>query len=159
MKKVFLLLTASLGLFSCTENSNTITKIPNVEMTCATSPCQSAQNSGSKDAYVIITLSGCAPDQVDLDAVASGSTTASCLSSVSCTGTVSSWRDRNGNAITEMISTSYYICSRINFDNTIGASSGDEYSEVRKYIISDDPVIAGNSSWGVDYFSRSGNND
>lgn len=152
MKKgIFLLL--SLAFFgACTENSTTLTDIPSVEMECGTTVCQAA--SGAKDAIAIISLSGCAPDQVDLESVASGSVTGTC-NGTTCTATVNDWKDRNGNAITQIISRSYYICSRFNLDGVVGPSAGDEFSEVRKTIVSNDPIDANNGTWGLSYFSRS----
>ena len=152
MRKYFLLLPCGRFLAACAKSGTGSTTIPEISLDCTTVKCKSAL--GTYSAVTIISRSGCAPDQVELDPIAVGSIGNMICGSTGCTGTISSWADNNGSPITSMDSNSYYVCSRIDLDRDDLVDVGDEYSELRITIESATTISAVGGDWGVSYFSK-----
>ncbi len=141
----FLFLTATLGVLSGCESSGDGTQVdaPNIDIVCSTSKCTSGLP--SKDAYVVLSLSGCAPDQIGFDTIASGTTQLLCTGG-SCRGTVT-------NVTPDTISArSYYVCGWVDVNDDSLQNSADAFAEDNTYI-SGSPLSL--TSWSVTYsFSR-----
>lgn len=151
MRYVFLMLLAAFALAGCeSTGSGEPVDIPDVNFNCTTTLCR--DESGLRDAVVVFSLSGCAPDQINFNSVATGTASASC-SAGGCTGRVSNWRDATtGVAMTQIPARSYEVCGWIDLDND--AKDGDDaFAE-------DDVFVSALTSidltdWSVTYsFSR-----
>lgn len=130
------------------ESSGDGTKIdvPDVQIACSTSKCTSG--SPSKDAYVVLSLSGCAPDQIGYDTVASGSTQLLCTGG-SCHGTVTNITPSS------VASRSYYVCGWIDVNDDSTQNSADAFSEDFLFVSGSTLTL---SNWSVTYsFSRARN--
>lgn len=151
MKKLFLTVSTCILLSACGKDDTSVATIPEVDLSCGTSPCRGA--SGSYDTVTAITTQGCAPDQIDSDIAAVGTTSVSCNAS-GCTGQVSSWKDSDGTTITSIPAGTYYVCTWIDFNNDSVKNNTDEFSELRESIISASNIDADSATWGVTYASR-----
>jgi hypothetical protein len=143
------------GLTGCGLNSEGAIDIPDVDMSCTTARCQINSSPNGRDAVSVITTEGCAPDQIDSNSIASGTTTVSCTVSNGCTGSVTSWRDKNGVPIAQITASTYYVCNWIDLNNNGVKNEGvDEFSELREAIYSASNIEANSPTWGVTYASR-----
>lgn len=139
--KLFFLLYTLLFLNACeSTGSGVVVDAPNVDISCSSSKCAIA---GFIDAYVVLTLSGCAENQIGFESVASGTEQLLCSGS-SCTGTLNSWTPSS------IESRSYYICGWIDIDNNGVKNSADAFSEDELFI-SGSPLTMTN--WSVTYSS------
>lgn len=141
---IFFLCASLLALAGC-ESSGDGTKVdaPNVDIRCNTSKCTSG--AVNKDAYVVLSLSGCAPDQIGFDTVASGSVQLICTGG-GCTGTVTNITPDN------FTSRSYYVCGWIDVNDDGVQNSTDAFSEDNVFVSGSTLSI---TSWSVTYtFSR-----
>lgn len=131
---------AAVIFFTACESTGTGVGIetPRVDITCSNSKCNV---SGFKDAYVVITKSGCSANQIDFESVATGAIQLLCTSS-SCSGTLSSW------SASSIESRSYYVCGWIDINDNSVKDSADAFSE--DYIfLSGSPLTMTN--WSVTY--------
>lgn len=110
---------------------------PNTDISCSTSKCSV---SGVRDVVINLTLSGCSPDQIGFENIATGSGEVLCNGS-SCTGTVREWSPAT------FASRTYYVCGWIDADPGI-KSANDAFSESQIYI-SGSPLSI--SNWSVTY--------
>ena len=139
--KLFFLLYTLVLLNACeSSGSGVVVNAPNVDISCSSSKCAIA---GFIDAYVVLTLSGCAENQIGFESVASGTEQLLCSGS-SCTGRLNSWTPSS------IESRSYYICGWIDIDNNGVKNSADAFSEDELFI-SGSPLTMTN--WSVTYSS------
>lgn len=117
---------------------------PDVFIDCSTAKCTSG--STSKDGYVVLSLSGCAPDQIGFDTVASGNVQLLCTAGA-CRGTVTNLTPSS------FSSRSYYVCGWIDVNDDSVQNSVDAFAEDYLFV-SGSPLTI--SNWSVSYtFSRS----
>lgn len=128
VKNILFLFLWSLATLSCeSAGTGTPVPIPDVEIDCTVANCTAA--TGSFEVVINVTRSGCAVDQIDLDPVITGTVNVICAGSSGCSGTVSSWRDNNGNTVTEVISSTYSICGWIDLDNSSIKNPNDAFAD------------------------------
>ena len=112
-RSVFLLLVVALfsGVTACdSDGTGAQVPLPLVDILCVGGKCSIA---GTRDVVTNLTLSGCDPQQIDFEPVATGTGTVSCNGS-RCTGTVSQW------SASTVEGRSYYVCGWIDInDNAI----------------------------------------
>lgn len=139
MRWIFLL--TGLGFISACESTGSGVTIdaPMVDLNCSTSKCAVA---GFRDAYVVLTRSGCAEDQIGFETVATGTEQLICSGS-SCSGTVTQW------APSTIESRTYYVCGWIDIDNTGTKTSADAFSEDQLFVSGSTLTI---TNWSVSYF-------
>lgn len=117
---------------SCERGSGAPVPIPDVHIECSTGNCVGA--TGTHVASVVFTRSGCAPDQMNFEFIASGNANVSCVSGT-CSGTVTTWGDKNQNLVTEILSNFYYICGWIDLNDSI-VDNNDAFSHTSDTIVS-----------------------
>lgn len=129
----------SVLIASCeTGGSGVQVPAPDIEVTCTGGKC--AGVSGLRDVVINITSSGCAPDQIDYEAVAAATGTVLCNGS-SCSGTVSTWNTSS------VESRTYYICGWIDINNT-SKDSADAFSENYQFVSGSTISM---TNWSVTY--------
>lgn len=149
IKKAILFGTLFGALSACESSGDgTPVPLPQAQVLCAEGDCTTT--TGSRDAVVTLSRSGCAPDQIDLDTVAVAAMTVTC-SAGSCTGSTTSWRSDTGSSLGTVPATSYDLCGWIDLDDD-GKDGDDVFSE-------DSVFVSGSTieldNWGATYtFSR-----
>ena len=142
-KKHFLILLLALAFVACEQASNTVVSMPNVEINCQDTGCDNTLSGDT--VFVIVTRSGCG-DSASFDPVASGDATVTCSSS-GCVGTVSSWTDKNGNDVTEIITGRHDVCGYIDANNDTSQNTGDMETEDEAFINSSTTIVL--DSWSA----------
>jgi hypothetical protein len=127
--------------------SGVIINMPSAQISCDSAKC--AGEVGARDAYVVLSRSGCDPSQINYEPiVATGFVSVTCGGS-GCSGTVTSWSDDNGDLLTEVESRSYYVCGWIDIDgNTAKDPADDAYSEEYRTVTESTLTL---SDWSVTY--------
>lgn len=113
--------------------------VPSVDIACSTSKCAV---SGFRDAYVVLTLSGCAEDQINFETVATGTEQLICTGSA-CSGTVRQWIPSTFESRT------YYICGWIDIDDNGVKNAADAFSEDQTFVSGSTLTM---TNWSVTYF-------
>jgi hypothetical protein len=122
----FLSIPLILGMIGCqkTPTSQDV-RMGTAQIQCSTARCQS-HNSGSYDAYVFVTASGCSTIGYDLKA--SGATTVTCGGGT-CAGSISQWVDTTGATNPVFSQGSYSICTAIYFNGPAPIPPADHLSD------------------------------
>jgi hypothetical protein len=139
--KLLFVLSTLVFLNACeSTGSGVVVEAPKVDINCNNSKCTVA---GFVDATIVLSLSGCAENQIGFDSKASGTVQLLCSGSA-CTGTLVSWSPSS------IESRSYYICGWIDIDSNGVYSTADAFSEDELFI-SGSPLTMTN--WSVTYSS------
>lgn len=151
MKNAFFLLLLGTLLSRC-ESAGTgeIISIPDFQIDCQTTQC-AAVATGSYDLVVNVTSSGCAVDQIELAPVIAGTASVICTNGSGCLGTVTSWRDTNSNATTQIQSSTYSLCGWIDLDNLSTKNPADAFAEENRFVSAATIRL---SDWGAANYSR-----
>lgn len=157
MKKIFRILGALFLihlLSACAEPTGTSEQVsvPSVTINCTTASCLVGT---SHNFYVYYTTSGCSTfSNIDFGFAVSGSVRLSCSATSGCTGSVSSWRNRNSQ--TNVFSSGTYdIC--VYGDMNDNWASAPDSSDV-KGISSSISVTSSTLAQTVSSFSAAGSN-
>ena len=151
MKNVFLLFSVCVLNFGCeSAGTGTPVPIPNIEIDCTTSKCTTTAT-GTYEVVINVTGSGCAVDQIDLNPVITGTANIICTNGSGCSGTVTSWRDNNGNTTTEVVSSTYSVCGWLDLDNSSAKNPNDAFADENLLITTSTITL---TDWGASNFSR-----
>ncbi len=135
----FLILSPLILMFvACEQASDTLVSVPNITIDCNSTDNPSCVSPASPTGRVIMTRSGCA--NLDFEPVASGTVTLTCGVS-GCLGTVNSWRDTNGNPVSEILTGRMDLCGLVDFNNNLQEDNGDLVNETSQSIQSEDGLI------------------
>lgn len=147
---LFLSLVSFINVSCESAGTGTPVPIPNIQIDCTVSKCATAAT-GSYEVVINVTGSGCAVNQIDMSPVITGTVNVTCTNGSGCTGTVTSWRDNNGNTETEVISSTYSVCGWIDIDSTPGKSVNDAFAD-ENILISTSTITL--TDWGASNYSR-----
>lgn len=130
-------------LISCESSGDgTAVAPPNIDLDCSDAKCAVA---GFRDAVVVLSLSGCAPDQITFETPAATGNVQLVCNGTACSGTLSQWSKET------VPSRAYWICGWIDIDddNFIDETS-DAFSDDRAAITGSALTI---TNWSVTYSS------
>lgn len=142
---IVLFLLSFLNVSCESAGTGTPVPIPNVEIDCTTAKC-SAVSTSSYDVVINVTSSGCAFDQIETLPVITGTVNVICTNGSGCSGTVSSWRDKNGNTETEIISSTYSVCGWIDLDSNPNKTINDAFAD-ENILITESTITL--TDWGA----------
>ena len=136
--KILLLSLSMIAFVGCDKASETLVRIPTVTLDCNSANTTACASSGSQTGRVIMTRSGCS--NVDFEPIASGTVNLNCSSS-GCRGSINSWRDVNGNPVSEIISGRMDLCGLMDFvGSNLKEDTGDVTSETSQSIQSNQTI-------------------
>lgn len=130
--------------------SGTPVNIPLIEIDCTSTKC-SAVASGGYEVTINITKSGCAANQIEFEPIVDGVANITCVNGTGCSGSVTSWRDNQGQATSTILSNVYYVCGWLDLDP--GAKNPNDAFAEENLSITSAPITL--SDWGAtNYFFR-----